>query len=786
VPNAPTPQEFEDEVRGVARALWPSAASDGAAIVNRREVDGLFSTDEVVHMVEASMSRRVDKAHNVGPKLRDHLKRHRSGRGKFAKAWFVTYYDPTGHQREELKKYDPAIEVVSFEEFRKRLIDAPEYLRLRDRAQWGSAADPVSDSRTTLPNYVPLGISVIADQPRKGLRQEVGTSQSESSGHVTVDGLIERIRNGDRIALVGDYGAGKSMTVREVHRRLAQLYWKKESVAFPITLNLRKHYGQVNPEEALRRHADEIGFDKPSQLVKAWLAGYVHLLLDGFDEMSAPGWSGSLEHLRENRRAATTLLRAFLESTPARSGVLLAGRRYYFDSLDELGLALFGRQPHTVLTLNDFTIEQAQTFIRLYQHWNYALPAWLPARPLLLGHLAVEHILEKLRDEDVLMLPPAAGWDWLLDRIADREAFIQEGMDGRAVREILERLATIARATPQGVGPLTSFDIADAFTYVRRQRPSDAELTLLQRLPGIGGEESAEEGTRRFIDLDLASTAQAGDVVNYLNNPYDDLLTRLARQWTSGMESLGVEVAAHQLGEDLIEGNLRAALSRALQAGLDVLAADIVGVAVARGVSLASKTGSQGYAISGVVIPSLDLSEGGPDLSAVRFFQCIVSELSVEGDPDPERLPSFSQSSFETVMGRLGQSDMPPGTFSDCEFGEFPEAADRNAAILNATALPRGTRVTMTVLRKLYLQRGRGRRDSALPRGMDQKDRELVQPVLKLLQAEGLVVGTRLGTSLVWLPDRSAGPRVRAFLKSPRTSNDPLVAGSRALDSRSR
>jgi hypothetical protein len=33
---------FEDDVRRVARMLWPSAAFDGAGIENGRERDGIF------------------------------------------------------------------------------------------------------------------------------------------------------------------------------------------------------------------------------------------------------------------------------------------------------------------------------------------------------------------------------------------------------------------------------------------------------------------------------------------------------------------------------------------------------------------------------------------------------------------------------------------------------------------------------------------------------------------------------------------------------------------------
>ena len=172
---------------------------------------------------------------------------------------------------------------------------------------------------------------------------------------------------------------------------------------------------------------------------------------------------------------------------------------------------------------------------------------------------------------------------------------------------------------------------------------------------------------------------------------------------------------------------------------------------------------------------AFDIGEDYPNLSGVSFSHCIFTELNVSGDLDPERIPFFSECTFMSVLGRLGPSDLPQSRFSSCDFDEFPDGGDSNAAILDSSSLRPGTRVVMTLLRKLYLQRGSGRRDSALTRGMKQADANLVQPALRLIEREQLVFRSRVGKSLIWLPDRSAGPRVRAFLLSPRAGDDPLV-----------
>lgn len=765
-----TPLQFEDEVRRVARALWPSADVGGAEMVDGREVDGLFRTTEVVHMVEASMSKKADKAREVGEKLSKHLRRHRAGGPLFAKAWFVTYEDPTAVQREVLRKFDSAIVALSYDEFRKKLVNGREYLRRRAEASWGSAVDPKTHDPRSLDVYVPVEVSVL-----KSNRPGGGASS------LTVESIADLLGTGVSAVLIGDYGAGKSVTIREVHRLLADRYLRGTSRHFPITLNLRNHYAQTDPAEALHRHARQIGFPHAHQLVQAWLAGYVYVLLDGFDELATQGWSGSPDRLRDNRREATELIRKFTAHRSPALGFLVAGRRYYFDTLTELSRSIFDTLPHEILALGDFTPAQAQTFLEQLAGQQRALPRWLPARPLLLGYLAAQGMISSVADSEGIGMGPAEGWDWLLDQICGRESFIKSGMDGPAVRAILERLASMARSTPQGVGPLNPFDLVEAFSRVRNKRPSDEEITLLQRLPGLGGREDSEEGTRSFIDVDLASAAQARDVREYLMAPYQKNPPSEPLSWSSSMEPLGVEVAALQAGEDCEPGLLRAAVRGALNNGFDVLAADLVRIAMELNKGLGKSGDSMVVSIGGVIIPELALDEGGADLSGISFSQCIIEQLSVNGDPQADSLPVFSQCSISSLLGRLGEQDLPVGVFLDCQIDEFPDGVDRNAGILRAESLPLGTRVTMAMLRKLYLQRGRGRKESALGRGMSQAEAGLVREALKLLQREGLAFPSKQTRSVVWLPDRSAGSRVRAFLASPRVGDDPLVREAREL-----
>ncbi len=138
-----TEKEFEDEVRRIARLLWPAAQYGGAAMVDGQERDGVFEAEEFVHLVECTVSRSRQKAVEDLQKL-ERLLRKIGARhpDKFVKGWFVTLHEPTADQRAVFQKVRGRIVAVSFDQFRSRLVDARSYLSSRDNYPFGSVRDP--------------------------------------------------------------------------------------------------------------------------------------------------------------------------------------------------------------------------------------------------------------------------------------------------------------------------------------------------------------------------------------------------------------------------------------------------------------------------------------------------------------------------------------------------------------------------------------------------------------------------------------------------------------------
>lgn len=750
-------QEFENEVRRIARRLWPIAEHSGAEIVEGRERDGVFLTEDMVHCVEATVSKAKQKAVQDIAKLLALMKQIRSKHPtKGIRGWFVTRDEPTAEQRGVALKYADVIVALSFDQFRSKVVQSRTYLELRRKYPFGSARDPETGAAYDRTTFVePVLFS--------------GDGSRSSTQDITT-----LLGKGERVLLLGDYGSGKSSTGREVYLNEEKGFRQGKQRRFPLFLNLRDHYGQRDPAEALERHARAIGFPWPDQLVRAWRAGFTTLFLDGFDEIATLGWTGQVRKLRDIRYQSMELIRCFLKQTPPESGVLLSGREHFFDSLLELQKALSIAETVGVRRLAEFTDEQVSKYLAS-RGWKKPIPEWLPARPLLLSYLAthrgasqgdktiLDDILEKAAE-----FTPAAGWDKLLTMVSDREADIEAGIDGGSVRLILEKLGAQARSQIDPVGPITQVVILEVFKEVCGYAPDDRAMMLLQRLPGIGPLRP-EDGTRQFVDSDLANAVSAGEVYRFIENPYTK--NREPYVYQSGLSQLGIDVVAHLCAANSAGvGKLSTALRQAAQgAGQGVLASDLVRVCMRTG---SGYEGEKIYIREGV-IPELEFEGDKADLRAIEFQDCLITSLDMPPFISAVELPTFVRCYFGAVRGRVGRQDLP-AVFTNCEFESFTESARTTAAILDMS-LPLGTKVMLTVLKKLFVQKGSGRKESALFRGLDHRGQRLVPEVLALLSKENLAMKLRGASEPVWIPVRAQTARVLRLLGSPSTSTDLLL-----------
>jgi hypothetical protein len=755
-------EHFENEVRRIARELWPSAEFSGSTVVDGRERDGIFETEDCIHIVEATTSRRKEKAKEDIAKLKTLLeKRRRSSGTRAVRGWWIARDEPTADQRQIANKHRDSINALSFSQFQARLIDSRAYLSARDNYVFGSVRDPGTGKPEPAIDYVPLDLL-----------------KAGSNELVSPAGMVKLLNEGCRLVLLGDYGAGKSMTLRKIYGDLKSSHLKSATSKFPAYLNLRDHHGQSDPAEVIERHARSIGFCRASDLVRAWRAGYVHLLIDGFDEISTVNIQGLWKKLQDNRFRAMEAVRRLIREHPAGAGLMVAGRAHFFDSSLERQRALGLPANSIELSLNEFTEGQISTYLKRAGITGF-VPGWLPSRPLLVGYLAARGLLVDLVKEDSTgeQLDPAMGWDHLLDSIAAREAEIEAGIDGGTVRRILERLATKARATPSGLGPIGPESVVQGFSEICGYGPDDRGMVLLQRLPGLGIDRE-EDNSRSFVDQDFADACRAGDLVSFVDNPFDFDPAPLA-DIESAAGPLTISVASLKArARGFSEGKINAALGEAGRTGVQYLAADLVRLLMERGFAL-----REPIRLHGLLIPDLEIGPRGGDFSSLEFCECFFSHIELDQEVDAAKLPVFRGCFVDELDGRVSRADLPTHKFDEeCIIENFIEAAETTAAVLGL-ALPLGTRVCLTVLKKLYERRGSGRKESALHRGLDHSARRLVSDVLRVLESEGLASPYKRTGATIWLPDRSSRRRVGRMVSAPTSSEDPVLRACSNLGS---
>jgi hypothetical protein len=229
----------------VARALWPTARYTGPQLADGRERDGLFETDEVVHIVEATTSRQRDKiAQDLSKTARLIRSRQNQESTRAVRGWIITKDDPTAEQAEVAKPYTKQISLLSFRGFKARLIDSHRYIEDRKNYYFGSIRNPDPKVNEDFPDdrYIPLD----------ALDELTGAACS-------VDELVSNVLyKSTRYVILGDYGAGKSMTLRRIFFRLADAYRSKTHARFPVHINLRDHLGQDHTSEVLDRHSSSL------------------------------------------------------------------------------------------------------------------------------------------------------------------------------------------------------------------------------------------------------------------------------------------------------------------------------------------------------------------------------------------------------------------------------------------------------------------------------------------------------------------------------------------------
>ena len=744
---------FEGLVHSIAKELWEEHG--GVVNIDGREVDGVYETEDSIHIVEATIQRSKSKAFHDINKLAKIVQKYRKQLDgeKLVKGWFVAKNPLTPEQREiaAKKEYKTKVTAVSFADFQQKLVDVRSYLLSRDNYSFGSVRDPGSGKYNVDIEYIPIYPVFKKTRDRQA---------------VDIKEMSRILKEGHLITLTGDYGVGKSMTLREVYKCLKNEYYNGKSQKFPVYMNMRDHYGQTNPSEAFFRHASNIGFEAHSHLIRAWRAGYVILLLDGFDEIATSGFSGFKTKLVEARFKAMELIRRLISESHSDAGIIVSGRVHFFNTHEELEKALgISGSACYELSLNDFDDDQLKLFMESLEQ-DVEIPNWLPRRPLLLGYLAAKGFIRSIASESLQSLDDAAGgWNYLLDKISEREAEQEPGLDGGAIRAIMERIATLARKRSSGLGPISLKDLCDVYEDVCGIEPDEKGLNVLQKLPGLGVD-NEDEKTRAFIDEDLADACRSGDIIRFIENYTEFESVERKIDITSGFEVPTGNICTSLIKKRATERNFRVSGSVyiAAQKGFGQFALDLFKVCLL----LSERLEKDVYINSAFGGDLAFLNDGRVNFSGVNFYSCYFNMVDA-GKVDSANLPSFKECYLLTLAGLETGKNIPDNFDDDCviEAIEGSPSVTTNSSALESD-LPLAERVMLSMLRKIYQQAGSGRLENALYAGLDHASKQIVPDLLKELEGNGLVKPLRRrGKPVIWQPVPEKKSKVFEALENP-------------------
>ncbi|GGE23379.1 hypothetical protein GCM10011390_48510 [Aureimonas endophytica] len=634
------------------------------------------------------------------------------------------------------------IKVVSFQSFARTFYDFATYRIARESAPFGSAVDPLTGRRDES-DYVAVRYEHLAHRTE-----------------LTAKDVTDLLLAGKRVVLLGEYGSGKSRCLREVFFQLAAQAEALQN--YPVGIDLREMWGVKRGIELLRRHLEDLGLDalqKPA--IRALNTDSLILLFDGFDELGSQSWSNDNDKLRAIRAKSLEGVKDLISRTTG--GVLITGREHYFNNNEEMFAAL-GMSKNSAVVLrckSEFSEAETSEFFRRLEA-EIDLPQWLPRRPLIcqtIVNLSEDDIDRMFGDEQ----DEAEFWEHFIHVLCERDARIHISFDASTIELILIQLARLTRTRPANVGPITLADTQTAFEAVVGQQPVEEAAVMLQRLPALG-RVKAESNDRQFIDVYILDGLRAKDIANLTRT--DDAARHSQTngiKYVNPLNDLGQKVLSHHIGDRNLEFLQLA--KRALTGSNRVLACDIV-ASLLRGRLASLDFG--GLTIDDGLFVKLNLSKTLP--SNLRVTNSVLGDFTLPSAPPPNT--SFENCLAERVFG-IASANAVPAWIKGFSADHYDSV--ESVSRIRQIGLSPEQEVLVAIIRKVFFQKGAGRKEEALTRGLGKfAPSSKVEKIINLLMREGVLERFRGNEGWVYTPKRPLAARMKTMLYELRTSRDPI------------
>jgi energy-coupling factor transporter ATP-binding protein EcfA2 len=727
---------FQDRVRDIAQYVFgPSCLPTRIGGV---DIDGAITLEDgQAVLIEMTEERNLGKVRNDVVKLVT-AKNALFQLGVLTRSYCVI----DGPVTEAMKGAgaDHFIKVLSITEFSALFFDYNAYRTARLKAPFGSAVNQATGEQDNT-DYVKVRYEV------EGHKHEVSVSD-----------IARWIQDGKKLVMLGEYGSGKSRCVQEVFKHVIST--ADEEFCYPLAVDLKRHWGLENGAEIIRRHVSDLGLPMQSTAIRAFNAGSISLLLDGFDELGSQAWSDDAIKIKAIRDSALKGVKDLIQH--CKNGVLITGREHYFPNNIELFTAL-GLDPKSTLIVrskNKFSDDELLDYFD-QRAIDVAIPEWLPKRPLIcqtISDLAADELESMFGEEG----DEVAFWNHFIKILCARDARIHPTFDPSAIFRLFVHLARVTRNKGANVGPISLGELQDAFEAAVGSRPVEEASTMLLRLPSLG-RLSPETNDRQFIDVYILDGLRAKDVIELCSADDQSLNAAFSEFWKNPLEDLGQRIVKSDL--KLGPNRVLEIASNAAVENNKVLASDLVASLMRddanefdfRGMELDKgdfvRLDFTDKKLKNLTIKSATINEvvlPSPGVTNVQLIDCVTSR----------------------VIGVASAAGLPPW-IKGLESDNYDSV--ENIAKIRRAGLSPAHEILIAIIRKTFFQKGSGRKEEALVRGLGRiAAPKLIHQILNRLLSEGILDRFKGNEGWVYRPVRSKAERVTRIKDELKGSTDAL------------
>jgi len=635
------------------------------------------------------------------------------------------------------------IDVLTLDHFENEFFNFKQYSTIRSEKAFGSCVDAIT-GKNEISKYVHVKYKLKKSKTNK---DDIG-----------IENIIDMLWDKKNIVLLGEFGCGKSRCVKELFTVLSQRAY--DTKRYPLAVNLRDNWGLKTSGEIIRRHFEELGLSKESDsVIRSLHKSNFCILLDGFDEISTQLWSDEPGKLEITRYESLSGVRDLIESTDG--GVLISGREHYFNSDKEMLHAL-GLDDSVVIVVvnNEFTEEEYEEFISIHSS-EIEFPLWLPKRPLicsLLLSLEPEFVDELFQDIE----NDTRFWSVFINVVCKRESRIKGVLEPDTIKKVLIRLSRLTRSKSSNIGPISLTEIKRCFEDILGQYPIDQASVMLQRLPGLGRYETETEN-RRFIDVFILDGLRALDLIDIVttNNykPIDEI-------WINPLYPLGLKIVAQEISDTPgITQKIISYLKKSSTRNNKILPCDLLS--------------------SLLLLDSFDYDFDKVDLldgvfTLVNLSGKSISNISIASSSmDRLIVDNFKGTNFKisdciigNIEGITGQHGLP-FWISKCDVEAYSSLKTTAAIKRSDLSIPQ--KIFVTIIKKTFFQKGKGRKEEALTRGLGFIDNGgYTDKIIKLLLREEILNKSLGDEGTVYIPVRKYTDRMKHIISELTLSNDSL------------